>query len=261
MVRSALAALFLLVSPGFVVAQGADTKPAATQQDPQAAYNELVKAFNKAISEWQTEAQAAVKKAQEAGEKIPAIAMNPPTKEFIGKAQELAAEYAGKDDAVRFYGFILKNARGERNAVKKAIETLSADHAKSPAIADVLPFIQNGMYFGAKKQVLSLLDEVAANHAEADCKAQALIARGSIRLQNAQTDADRKAAEKDLRDVAAVTKNEEILAQAKEALFEIENLQVGCTAPDIVGVDVEGAAIKLSDYRGKVVLLDFWGFW
>ena len=44
-------------------------------------------------------------------------------------------------------------------------------------------------------------------------------------------------------------------------LFEIEHLQVGCTAPDIAGVDVEGAAFKLSDYRGKVVLLDFWGFW
>jgi peroxiredoxin len=40
---------------------------------------------------------------------------------------------------------------------------------------------------------------------------------------------------------------------------------VGCTspmssgpAPEIQGVDADGAAFKLSDYRGKVVLLDFW---
>ena len=25
--------------------------------------------------------------------------------------------------------------------------------------------------------------------------------------------------------------------------------------------DTEGAEMKLSDYRGKVILLDFWGFW
>jgi hypothetical protein len=29
-------------------------------------------------------------------------------------------------------------------------------------------------------------------------------------------------------------------------------------APEIEGVDVDGKAMKLSDYRGKVVLLDFW---
>lgn len=36
---------------------------------------------------------------------------------------------------------------------------------------------------------------------------------------------------------------------------------VGAMAPDIVGVDLDGAEFKLSDYRGKVVMLDFWGDW
>jgi peroxiredoxin len=31
--------------------------------------------------------------------------------------------------------------------------------------------------------------------------------------------------------------------------------------PDIVAKDTDGVDFKLSDYRGKVVLLDFWGFW
>jgi cytochrome oxidase Cu insertion factor (SCO1/SenC/PrrC family) len=30
------------------------------------------------------------------------------------------------------------------------------------------------------------------------------------------------------------------------------------TAPDIAGVDADGKTFHLSDYRGKVVLLDFW---
>lgn len=40
-----------------------------------------------------------------------------------------------------------------------------------------------------------------------------------------------------------------------------EMLQVGSVAPDIEGNDLDGVAFKLSDYRGKVVVLDFWGDW
>lgn len=261
MSRRVLAAVFLLALPSVVCAQGADTAPAATTQDPQAAYDELSKAFNKAISDWQTAARAAAQKAQAAGEPLPAIVRTPPTKEFIGRAQELAAEHAGKDDAVRFLGFILKNAHSERNAVKKAVETLASDHAGSKAIGDVLPFVAGAMRFGAQKQVMALLDSVATDHSDPDCKAQALLSRGTLRLETARTDEERKAAEADLRAVAGIAKDADLAAQAKDALFEIENLQIGCTAPDIAGVDVEGVAFKLSDYRGKVVLLDFWGFW
>ena len=37
--------------------------------------------------------------------------------------------------------------------------------------------------------------------------------------------------------------------------------QVGKKAPEIAGEDIDGNAMKLSDYRGKVVVLDFWGDW
>jgi hypothetical protein len=32
-------------------------------------------------------------------------------------------------------------------------------------------------------------------------------------------------------------------------------------APDILGLDVDGNDMKLSDFRGKVTVIDFWGFW
>ena len=36
-------------------------------------------------------------------------------------------------------------------------------------------------------------------------------------------------------------------------------LKVGMLAKEIVGKDLDGNEFKLSDYRGKVVMLDFWG--
>ena len=38
-------------------------------------------------------------------------------------------------------------------------------------------------------------------------------------------------------------------------------IAVGKEAPEIEGPDIDGESFKLSDYRGKVVLLDFWGDW
>jgi hypothetical protein len=40
-----------------------------------------------------------------------------------------------------------------------------------------------------------------------------------------------------------------------------EGFEVGNVAPDISGKDTQGKTFKLSDYRGKVVVVDFWGFW
>ncbi len=50
-------------------------------------------------------------------------------------------------------------------------------------------------------------------------------------------------------------------ALAEAALFELRNLAVGKPAPDIEGEDASGGKFKLSDYRGKVIVLSFSGNW
>lgn len=49
--------------------------------------------------------------------------------------------------------------------------------------------------------------------------------------------------------------------RAKGRLFRHDRLQVGMQVPDFESEDVEGVRFKLSDYTGKVIVLDFWGFW
>jgi hypothetical protein len=45
---------------------------------------------------------------------------------------------------------------------------------------------------------------------------------------------------------------------AERELFDLRNLSIGQAAPAVEGEDQDGKKFKLSDYRGKVVLLDFW---
>jgi cytochrome oxidase Cu insertion factor (SCO1/SenC/PrrC family) len=40
-----------------------------------------------------------------------------------------------------------------------------------------------------------------------------------------------------------------------------EGPRIGDVAPDIAGEDIEGTSFRLRDYRGKVVVIDFWANW
>lgn len=51
------------------------------------------------------------------------------------------------------------------------------------------------------------------------------------------------------------------LRRMKEKIRNMKTLAVGKPAPDFMSVTSTGASFKLSDLKGKYVLLDFWGSW
>ena len=62
--------------------------------------------------------------------------------------------------------------------------------------------------------------------------------------------------------VAGVVVSLSTSAEAQEPIGNVKvGLEVGDMAPEIIGEDIDGKRFKLSDYRGKVVMLDFWGDW
>lgn len=51
------------------------------------------------------------------------------------------------------------------------------------------------------------------------------------------------------------------LADAGKQADSSKLAEAGKPASNIVGIDADGKKFQLSDYRGKVVLLDFWALW
>ena len=244
-------------------ARQGEPAPAPAPQDAGAVLRQLERDLDRAVDEWRKATVAAAETARAAGGSMPAIPMTPPTGPFVERALQCAADHAGTDAAVPFLVFVIEKASRERDAVRRALTTLRTDHAASPAVRPLLGRLL-GAYFhhAAADEVTQLLDAVIEGNEDPDTRAAALLERGALRLQLAADDeAARKVAADDVRKAQAATGDAALRARAAEVLFEIEHLQVGCVAPDIVAKDVEGVEWKLSDHRGKVVLLDFWGFW
>ena len=56
-------------------------------------------------------------------------------------------------------------------------------------------------------------------------------------------------------------KNTETAKVLKKSLDALRNTSLGVTAPDFTQTDVNGVPVKLSSFRGKYVLVDFWASW
>jgi peroxiredoxin len=75
----------------------------------------------------------------------------------------------------------------------------------------------------------------------------------------AQAEAALERTVKEFSDIAGPGDRLDVVAQTD--LYEIRYLCPGKSAPEITGKDIDGQPFRLSDHRGKVVLLSFWADW
>jgi hypothetical protein len=182
---------------------------------------------------------------------------------------------------------------GEDTARARAFELLQRDHLRSDKLG---PLCQRVSY-GFCKEYETFLRAVLAKNPHKNTQATACLSLGRFlnhRLQrldlcNEQPELAREFAglygqeylaallrqdrDKALKEIEAVFKQaaqkygdvklpggDTVAERAQAELFGVRNLSVGKEAPDIEGEDEDGKRFQLSDYRGKVVLLDFWSF-
>ncbi len=108
-----------------------------------------------------------------------------------------------------------------------------------------------------KSKIVAMMQEVETKSPFPGVKAQAMYERGQTLYSLGKKD-DALALLKSVTTKYATTA---AANEAKGTIFELENLQVGKVAPDFEAKDEKDTAFKLSEYRGKVVVVDFWGFW
>ena len=170
-----------------------------------------------------------------------------------------AKRYEGTDAALPFMLWLLIDSQ-DPTSMAEAAKMILADHKDSPELLAVarrsyllsrIP-ADNGTMF--RKALLESPHPLVS----AWMRYQDLRTRISSPNASAQ---EREQAQKTAEQIAAAHPGTLLAKTIMGPRFVEERLKVGMEAPDIVGEDLDRVPFRLSDYRGKVVVLDFWGDW
>ncbi|MBL8901438.1 MAG: redoxin domain-containing protein [Planctomycetes bacterium] len=233
----------------------------------------LEKEYQTAVASFQAKL-AELRTAGKSREEIAAFGQaNNPAKDFVARFQAGAKAHAGQDAAIPYLLWLGQNAAravamsaaggapgAAPSIADEAWVTLLRDHAASDQIGRAVQTVgRMGRTLGGEK-VRSMLTSVIEKNPNEAIVMEARFARASTVLGDEEASAEaREMAKADFEAVKA--SKSPLAARAEGQIFILENLQIGMTAPDIEANDLDGVAFKLSDYRGKVVVLDFWGDW
>ena len=260
-------------------------------QDPDAARERVLaleQEYKDAQAAWMRDYRAADAEARKE-----LIAERPSAATWVAKFKTLADELEGQPAAAACWTWVVSNSRGLEQG--QALAVLREHHLQDEALADACRALGGRVpSHDAELFLRAVLEKSPHNEVRGlACFALADTFMGMARTARALAGADDEllarygefygkeavailssadASEFDLsaekffsrtaEEYGDVAGRRGTLRKAAEAkLFELRNLAIGKVVPDIEGEDIDGVAFKLSDYRGKVVMLDFWGDW
>jgi len=243
----------LLVALASFVSVPADEKPKGEEpKKPGEAYQAIVSEFQKAMQEFMEGYRAA--KTDEERQKL--FEKYPRTEKYAPRLLAIAEKEPGDPAAVDCLVWIVRNCRSGAE-FDKALEVIFKDHLRSEKLDQVCIALLYSGNASTEERLRAILEKSPHPRVQ-----------GEAALRLAQHLKGRKAAESEKLLEQVIEKYGTLAAgdktlgdQARADLFEIRNLAIGKVAPDIEGEDIEGRKFKLSDERGKVVVLDFWGNW
>ena len=225
-------------------------------------FDALSSAFNKAQTEYFEPYTKA--KTDEEREKVQLDPALQPTKLFIPKFEELAKRADGTDVGLNCCLWIVKHASGGKSKeVTNAVDALSNRYIQSPKLVEFATYLRYASWSLGQELAQRTLQHLISDSPHDAVRAQAMCSLAYALLDDPAGDTE--SAHKRAHDLFVKVQSDfpdsKAAKQAGSGLFELEHLQIGMTVPEIEGTDVEGAPFKLSEYRGKVVVLDFWGNW
>jgi hypothetical protein len=181
----------------------------------------------------------------------------PRPEQYAARLLAFAEKNPDDPSAIDSLVFVVSTVR-QGAAADKALDRLTGQYIGSEKLASVCQQLGYSGSPSAEAALVKVMEQSPHN----GVKAQACYALGQYHLnQNNSAEAEKRF-EEVIAKYGDVKSYRGTLGEAATAqLHEARNLVVGKVAPEIEGEDVDGKAFKLSDYRGKVVVLDFWGDW
>jgi hypothetical protein len=146
----------------------------------------------------------------------------------------------------------VRHSYHDRVVGPQAIALLREHHIENEKLGEACQMLA----YNNSKENREFLKAVVEKNPHEKIKGAASLALGQMLAADNPTEA-----EKHFNAVVEKYGNKNQKERAKGELFEMHNLAIGKVAPEIEGEDVDGKKFKLSDYRGKVVVIDFWGDW
>ena len=191
-----------------------------------------------------------------------------PREDFVPELEAIAAGAKGTDLAARAWLATLRIAAllDERELFERALARLLEDHVTSAHMgALALELVYGAPPWSARpaaEGLRTILAKTPLADVRAGCLAELALLVG---LEDSFGAEGRAEAERLLARIEAEHGAQDFIGMsgtefAAGARHEITRLRVGEVAPDFDATDETGTRFKLSDYRGQVVLLDFWGF-
>jgi len=288
-----LAGVATMASPLAAVA-APESPPAAvapSDGDAQQQVDAIVAKYDKAMQDFST-AYSSAKTPEERNKLFES--KYPKTADYSKQLLTIAKANPHTPAAMKAIGWVLSRDNNPKGASGEAMKLLAQDYAADPGIAESIKHLM----WTSSPEAEPLFRAVIAKNPDHDAKGMATFMLGRYlknHLDMVESVKKNPAAAQSLasafgQDAVDLAKQSDPAAMEKEAvalfeqtekdygdikggfqgtlgksaaaeLFEVQNLAIGKTAPEITGTDIDGKPMKLSDFKGKVVVLDFFGDW
>jgi hypothetical protein len=216
-------------------------------------FHDLTGAYKKTYREFQRHCRNA-----RPGAQLASAIERDPRPQFAAEILQLARENPSSPTAEKAAIWVICNSASEdTNNRRHAVNIVKERYVKSRKLGDAVGVLK----FSDDKDSLALLEAICADNPDKNVRNLARLAL-SGRIEESQPEEAKQLLRAILKDWPPDKfPDADIARVAASDLYDLEHLAIGMAAPPIAGEDCNGKKLKLSDYKGKVVLISFFGDW
>ena len=210
----------------------------------------------------------------------PGMLQSSPGEKFRPRVQAFANKHSKTSAAIPALHWLVMNDMGfsgmgdAKGTGTWALDQLTRTHARDPAISDYLQGLRFAVLSVGEDALVRFLSKVTEENSDREVRGFAQLRLAELLFEGSPLPAmfgapkqpenrseKKDRAKKILRHLLAEYDGTKLAKETSDYLYAVEHLQVGMAAPELAGSNVDGQPLRLSDCRGKIVVVTFWASW